>query len=225
MNALVELIKRIGIFMIAAQVVIHFAPDRKYAKYMKLIAGVMILLQFLSPIYEIVCGATMNWSEQLSNMEQEFNADVFSETFATSDSALETVANSIEREIKSKLNNELDNELYDELSGGDSGCSYMVTSVRVSLEKSDAKDENDVEYTLDKIDVAVWRHREDGSDTDRIEKVQVDKISIAKDEMEGNENAAAVGDEQEAGDSLRRRFCNVLGIDEKYMEVRIYGAH
>ena len=37
MNELVETIKKIGIFMIAAQAVLHFAPGQKYEKYIKLI--------------------------------------------------------------------------------------------------------------------------------------------------------------------------------------------
>ena len=44
-----ENIRQIGIFMIVAQTVIHFAAGQKYEKYLKIIAGVIILLQFISP--------------------------------------------------------------------------------------------------------------------------------------------------------------------------------
>ena len=50
MSALIELIKRIGIFMIAAQAVLHFTPGQKYEKYIKLIVGMMVLLQFVTTL-------------------------------------------------------------------------------------------------------------------------------------------------------------------------------
>ena len=44
MGVLVDVIKKIGIFMLAAQAVIHFAPGQKYEKYIKLIVGILILV-------------------------------------------------------------------------------------------------------------------------------------------------------------------------------------
>ena len=77
MNSFVESICKIGIFMIAAQAVIHFAPAAKYEKYMRLVVGIIVLLQFLVPINKITDGidgsmdAEMDWSGQLTNMEKE----------------------------------------------------------------------------------------------------------------------------------------------------------
>lgn len=224
MDALVELIKKIGIFMIAAQAVIHFAPDIKYAKYMKLIVGILVLLQFLSPVYKIVSGMEADWGKQLSDMEQEFDLYGVSEKLSDFYSATEAVTESMEQEIKYRLNNYL--------SSGDSEKKHVVTNVIVELEKSDKNNESAAEYTINRIKVVVWEHSGDAAGEDhapdadstvgknnieRIEKVQVDKIGITENSPEEREN--------EATDNLRKRFCSVLGMEEKYMEVVVYETH
>lgn len=224
MNALVDLIKKIGIFMIAAQAVIHFAPDIKYAKYMKLIVGILVLLQFLSPVYRIVSGMEADWGAQLSGMEQEFGAYGLSENLSDSYSASDTVTASIEQEIKYRLNACI--------SAMDSQKNYVVTNVIIELEKSDGNSESVTEYAIRRIKVVVWEHNEEAageenvSDADntggennieRIEKIQIDKIGITEKSAEEKEN--------ETTDNLRGMFCSVLGMEEKYMEVVVYGAH
>lgn len=223
MDALLELIKKIGIFMIAAQAVIHFAPDIKYAKYMKLIMGILVLLQFLSPVYKIVSGMEADWGAQLSDMEQEFDAYGLSENLSDSYSASEAVTERMEQEIKYRLNNCL--------SGIDPEKKHVVTSVIIKLEKSGGNSESTTEYTISRIKVVVWEHTEGAageehvSDADstggennieRIEKIQVDKIGITENGSEEKEN--------ETTDNLREMFCSVLGMEEKYMEVVVYGA-
>lgn len=231
MNALVELIKKIGIFMIAAQAVIHFAPDIKYAKYMKLIVGIMILLQFLSPVYRIVNGMEADWSAQLANMEQELETAGLSEDFSDSYSALETVTKSMEQEIKSKLNNNLSEDNLNK--------NYVVKNVMVNIENTADNNGNSAEYILNRIQVVVWECAEDAAGTEHkagmestneinnttgIEKIQIDKIAIPKDGFEEGNDTASEYSEEKTADSLRRRFCSALGMDEKYMEVRVYGA-
>ena len=231
MNALIELIKKIGIFMIAAQAVIHFAPGQKYEKYMKLIVGIMILLQFLAPVYKILEGTEADWSTRLSNMEQELQTDGFAVEFQESGSAAEAMIKSIEEEIKSKLNNEL------------SGEAYMVISVSVKLEDMDVKkgtgENNNSQYALDTVRVAVRAYtREnnaeesdmddntDGSDRiEKIEKIQIQQVTLGESSVAKTEqNELLTDSEQEIADDLRKRFSTVLGIEEKYMEVSVYGT-
>ena len=45
---MLDTIREIGIFMIAAQAVVHFAPGRQYEKYIKSVSGIIILLLFCS---------------------------------------------------------------------------------------------------------------------------------------------------------------------------------
>ena len=243
MNTLVELIKKIGIFMIAAQAVIHFAPDIKYAKYMKLIVGIMVLLQFLSPIYEIVNGMEADWEKKLSDIEQELG--VYGETaeFESTYSAAETAAKSMEEEIKSKLNNAQVADF--------GGKTYTVTNVKIELARDYENGEGTVQYNINKIRVIAWE-RTNGRGADMamsnageaantgnigdVGKIQIDKVEKITGGVDSGENdiSEEYNDrkdshtnvmEDEITDILRERFCGVLGMEESYMEVIVYGAN
>ncbi|MCM1263352.1 MAG: stage III sporulation protein AF [Butyrivibrio sp.] len=230
MNTLVELIKKIGIFMIAAQAVIHFAPDIKYAKYMKLIVGIMVLLQFLSPIYGIVNGMEADWEKKLSDIGQELG--IYGETaeFESMYSAAETAAKSMEEEIKSKLNSAQVADF--------GGKTYTVTNVKIELVRGYENDEGAVQYSINKIRVIAWE-RTNGRSTDAkdtgninsVDKIQIDKVEkITSDiyendeEYNSNEYIQINVMEDEITGILRKRFCGVLGMEESYMEVIVYGA-
>ncbi|MDE7360173.1 MAG: stage III sporulation protein AF, partial [Lachnospiraceae bacterium] len=57
---MLDTIREIGIFMIAAQAVVHFAPGRQYEKYIKSVSGIIILLLFLKPVFQLAGTA---WEE------------------------------------------------------------------------------------------------------------------------------------------------------------------
>ena len=234
MNALIELIKKIGIFMIAAQAVIHFAPGQKYEKYMKLIVGIMILLQFLSPIYKILEGADADWSARLANMEQEMQAGGLAIEFRESGSVAETVIKNMEEEIKTKLNNELTGENYVVISvtvkldnqgskiNSNDNSQYVLDSVRVAVrantkKNADAPDTNDIAGDTDRIDKI--------ESIEKIEKIQIQQVTLGEGSEIGQEqNESLLDSEQEIADDLRKRFSSVLGMEEKYMEVSVYGT-
>ena len=54
---MLQTIREIGIFMIVAQAIVHFAPGKQYEKYVKSISGVIVLLLFLKPFVEMAGGA------------------------------------------------------------------------------------------------------------------------------------------------------------------------
>ena len=84
MSALIELIKRIGIFMIAAQAVLHFTPGQKYEKYIKLIVGMMVLLQFVMPLRSILNGTEIDWNAQMEEMERMLETEGLQHKFSQS---------------------------------------------------------------------------------------------------------------------------------------------
>lgn len=45
MNMVVSLISRMAVFMICARTIIHFRPNRSYERYLKLLAGMMVIVQ------------------------------------------------------------------------------------------------------------------------------------------------------------------------------------
>lgn len=56
---LLQTICKIGIFMICAQAIIHFRPRETYEKYLKLLVGVMILIQLFLPVGSFLLGGGM----------------------------------------------------------------------------------------------------------------------------------------------------------------------
>jgi len=242
MNALVELIKRIGIFMIAAQAVIHFTPGQKYEKYIRLLVGMMILLQFVMSLHRMAGGVETDWSAQMADMEGLFDMEGMDDKTVVLPSAADSVMSNLENEIKSKLNDEIAEE------------GYAVSSVRVSMKTYGGTGSR--EYALEKIRVVVYGRtvfpdgRADknagnagnggsgengetgGIEKNEIEKVRIEKIDIGSTSDSGRtviggmEEGGPYGeDTEEIAEQLRERFCGVLGIDEENMEVSVYGTN
>lgn len=233
MSAFVELIKKIGIFMIAAQAVIHFAPAQKYEKYIRMIVGVMILLQLLAPVYQILTKSA--WEELDWNILTESGPEEsIPELDSASNSVMNGVVKQMEEEIKSRLNREIEAE------------NYHVVSVDVSMQTYQNADEYEgKQYEVDSVRVVVRRTytaadkgiQSGANETDMpdaVEKVRIQKIEVALD----NQNGQSETDEDEAGGGtedtgfderqkkekeFKQRFCSVLGMEEKYMEVNVYG--
>lgn len=47
---MVEFMKQISVFMLLGKTLLHFCPSDKYEKYIKLLFGFMVVLQFVSPV-------------------------------------------------------------------------------------------------------------------------------------------------------------------------------
>lgn len=233
MNALVELIKRIGIFMIAAQAVIHFTPGQKYEKYIRLIVGVMILLQFVMPLHSILNGAETDWNVRLADMEKLLEMESMTYETSSSSSVAESVISSLENEIKSKLNLEI------------LGEDYRVSNVRIQMKVSEGDGKVPIgtrQYEIETVRVIVYRQSGSGdSQADGntgnaenvIEKIQIEKIAIGG--SMNNKGAAFDGQDkgngpvmegtEETAERLRERFCGILGMNEENMEVSVYGTN
>lgn len=74
-NPLFQTICRTGIFMICAQAIVQFRPQESYEKYLKLLVGVMILVQLFLPIERLFTGSDRTEADALlasfrENLEQ-----------------------------------------------------------------------------------------------------------------------------------------------------------
>lgn len=108
---MLETIRQIGVFMIAAQAVVHFAPGRQYEKYIKSVSGIIILLLFLKPVLQLAGAA---WEEPQALMEKwEELTDMpdFSVKTQTGGVTKEVIAR-MESEVRDRLNRELTGEVY-----------------------------------------------------------------------------------------------------------------
>lgn len=176
MKSLVELICKVGIFMIAAQAVIHFAPAQKYAKYIKLVVGIMILLQFLTPIHKITDGIGEDWDTQFSDMKAELELNLMEAEIEESNSVAESIIKNLEMEIKSKLNNEFANERYNIIKVDVDIKEADEWGIGYNSVDNDKNNSSYEKYELDKLRVVVRAY-----ETDK---------SIEADKGYGNEEAA-----------------------------------
>ena len=228
MGEFLEAIKRIGIFMIAAQAVIHFAPGQKYEKYMKLIVSIMILMQFIMPIYTLLGGDDMKWSEMTEEMERnmtwatlEQNAGFEEKIFSLEeDVTLEnTMIIQIQEEIKTKLNNYINKE------------KYKITDVAVMMKTSISENVQNLyeeDYELDQVRIEMCQSVNNINEKEeaQIKKIEIDKIQIQQKKVDDEiiEQEKTQDATHEIALQFRKEFSEILGIQEENMEVVIYGA-
>ena len=233
---MIENIKRIGLFMIVAQTFIHFAAGRQYEKYMKIIAGVIVLLLFAQPFASRDMEFIQQWQLEMNRLteqiEQQNNA--WKQSMPDMDPGPESdIIRRLEEEIKTKLNREVHLE----------NC--LITDVVIKWENGDASGVRDEwEKTVGSVEVTLCRMAQEdtefwkGSDADSvfIERIQVDVLPEKegdkdatgaqggemhlKDDRSGNMHGTY--QEREAGE-YRRMIAEVLGIEVEQVEV-IYGG-
>ena len=233
---MIENIKRIGLFMIVAQTFIHFAAGRQYEKYMKIIAGVIVLLLFAQPFVSRNMDFIQQWQLEMNRMTEQIEQQnrTWKQNMPDMDHGTESdIIRRFEEEIKTKLNREVHME----------NC--LVTDVVIKWENGDQSGVWDEwEKTIGSVRVILLKTAQEdaelrkGSDVDSvfIEKIQVDVLS----EKEEDKDAEGAPDgemhlkddrtekmhgtyrEKETGE-YRRMFAEVLGIEEEQVEV-IYGG-
>ncbi len=183
-------IREIGIFMIVAQAVVHFAPSKQYEKYIKSISGVIILVLFLKPFVQMAGGQWQLPSAVLERLEESVGLTDFSAAFAvTSEGVVEdAVVSQMEEEIAARLNREL----------VDDPC--LVRQVTLTLTKA-AEDSAKEGFSV----LAVMGERTVNSG-----EIAVNEIVVGAPQTKEDEELEA----------YRLRFAGLLGLDEERVEVR-----
>ncbi|MCM1123327.1 MAG: stage III sporulation protein AF, partial [Eubacterium sp.] len=204
-----------------AQTMIHFAAGKQYETYMKIIAGVIVLLQFISPFVSSTVDITAKWQEEIEKMtEQAERLDKTwqLESHVTNYSKTETLRQ-IEEEIKARLNEVVvDRECY-------------ISEVSIHLEENGAKDsfgtetgQYDWEFKNVRITMRKRTEEEDEvQDENQINNVLIEEITIGRTvELdagyeEKKEQARDMGLEE-----YRNLFAQTLGIAVDRVEVSYY---
>ena len=103
---MLDTIREIGVFMIAAQAVVHFAPGRQYEKYIKSVSGIIVLILFLKPVLWLAGAA---WEEPQVLLEKWVDLTDMPDVSVNvqADGVAEEVASRMERELTERLNREL----------------------------------------------------------------------------------------------------------------------
>lgn len=130
-------IREIGIFIIAAQAVVHFAPGKQYEKYIKSISGVIILVLFLKPFVQLAGGQWQAPSAVLERLQEAGKLTEISVDPVAADGGVETaVTGRMEKEIADRLNREL------------AADTCLVKEVELSLKEGTEDSKDDAFYTV-----------------------------------------------------------------------------
>ena len=97
-------IKQVSIFIICAQVILHFKAEQKYGKYLKLIIGIMVLVQLFVPLMSLFGQGEEVFAKNLADYMSRFagNEETGENTFIPDG---EDFTELQIREIKSIFNN------------------------------------------------------------------------------------------------------------------------
>lgn len=188
---MLDAIRQIGVFMIAAQAVVHFAPGRQYEKYIKSVSGIIILLLFLKPVFQLAGTA---WEEpQLLWEKWEKLTDMpdFSDEIQAGDVSGEVVGR-MEAEVKEQLNRELETD------------AYYVSRVIIRFVQKPGTEEGTL---LPQVEILM---RERAGEEESV-RIGIEEIVVGQPQE-------SVPDESFS--SYRARFAIVLGMEEENVEVR-----
>ena len=218
---MVENIRSIGIFMIVAQTVIHFASGKQYEKYMKIIAGILILLQFISPFVSSSGDFVEKWQDEIEGMmmRMEEQNQAWQELSPVAGPVEAMVLQQIEEEMKFRMNDivsDYDCEVADveialEQVGGSPGPgaetgdrSWNFRHVKVTLQRNQVSGRSD---TLD--------HDTPGDTIVRIEEITVGNGAETDEIPQVSRDAET--------QTYQQLFAQALGIAEDRVEVTYRG--
>ena len=197
LHEFLEFIKRMGIFLICAESILYFSPGNTYQKYIRILIGFMLLMQFMIPVKAILTGQERIAIESQVN---EFRLQL--ENVSNERSSLlafpnqeELITQSITEEIKSRLNNVLMAEMQD----------FLVVKVEIG---------NKTHVMLKPY---IWADSQKNNDNLTIFVSEIDAIKI--DKITFNKNQDSKNDEKL--EAIMNIFCRELGTSKEYLEVMI----
>lgn len=132
-NVLFQAICKVGIFLICAQAIVHFRPREAYEKYLKLLVGIMILLQLFLPIGSFLLGSGMGRvADRLEAFRQGLEEEM-GLAAEEADRAEETLERMTLEEVRKRMEEQaaLEAEQGTQGSGGEEGASEGEISVEV----------------------------------------------------------------------------------------------
>ena len=220
-----ENIRQIGIFMIVAQTVIHFAAGQKYEKYLKIIAGVIILLQFISPFMSSSGDILARCQEEMriAAEQAERQSSMWQEEDYAFNHADSVALKKVEEEMKSRLNDVID------------GREYYIEKLSIELEQAGQKSEFETEPGTDEwefrcVSIVLRREAKDAdvnqerSQVQNIEPIEIEEIVVGEEKKADTECKSIPDAAQDAVmREYRQIFAQTLGIAEDRVEVA-YGG-
>ena len=146
---ILQTVKQIGVFMICAQIILHFKPSAKYEKYLKLLISVMVLVQIIMPMVNLLPGeGSASFLTRVQEIQTEIDKSMEQLEIENAVNE-ENILNTTLEEIKSRINNVI--------KGGD----LQVNAIKYNEEAGDmlivyveeCDDGRDISIEVDEINV------------------------------------------------------------------------
>lgn len=186
-----QTVKQIGIFMICAQVILHFKPSAKYEKYLKLLISVMVLVQILLPIINTFSGkSSLDFYVRVEEIQAEIDRSMEQLEIENAINE-ENILNRTLKEVKSRINNSLETE------------GIRVTDVEYA-EKSDSN----------KLILYV-----DDKQNDKNINIQITPINVREQEVMGRAVVTDSSEKAERLQVLYNVVLEDMGIPKEQIEV------
>lgn len=191
---MLDAVRQIGIFMIAAQAVVHFAPGKQYEKYIKSVAGIILLLLFLKPVLRFAGAAWGDPQMLLEKWEEMTDMPDFSEEPQIA-GVTDEVTDRMEAEIKEQLNRGLETDV------------YFVSQVSLRFQQMPGAETGTF---FPQVDIVLKRREEEEAGV----QIGIEDIVIGQTRKPDSDNGLSL---------YRRRFAVALGLEEERVEVRLDG--
>lgn len=99
---MIGVIKEICIFIIIAQAVLFFVPGKVYAKYVRILVGIIMILRMTEPIFSVVLDEEKQQEIRSRIQRMEDTIDAQSEKLSVGENEME-IYESLEQELRNRL--------------------------------------------------------------------------------------------------------------------------
>ncbi len=189
---MISVIREVCIFMIIAQAVLYFVPGSSYMKYVRILAGIMVILKITEPFF----GLLMD-----DGQKQEIQSRV---------EMLEKAINESRGELQLEENyiniyEEIGDELKMRLAECDSRYEIVSVDIRGWISQGEEKPQFDA--GREKIIITLMERKKNGEELIQIAPIHLD------------DNKGGEWQKEESG--LKELYGKCIGVDAERIEIRM----
>ena len=137
---MLTMIKQVSVFIICAQMILHFKAEQKYGKYLKLLIGMMVLVQLFAPLMTLFGQSEESLSASINCYVERFTGNTTGTLNGRGPSEDDFTTLQIE-EIKSIFNNTQNSGVVRETDGtavSDQAEAAQVSGIGTTEEEKNA---------------------------------------------------------------------------------------
>lgn len=203
---MLDVIRRVGIFIICAQMIVHLKPNESYEKYLKLLMSVMVMVQIIFPVMQLL-GSKWDEADFADRMRaygqalqgERKDADL---TGAADEILEEYTLREIQSRLAEQAREEEDAQGSNAQESGGQGGSARDDGGQGGSARDGAQGEGAGDQTGDGTGTAAGHIGDAASQSgavEEVERIAVDRIEveqIGKDDRTGKEDKRTAGEKE-----------------------------